>query len=161
MFFVPSDGFIEKSLALGLFSPQAGTNEPHSFDNYEVGIGSWRQFVVHLKRDMIRVGRFENFTRCNGRGTFWTACNDCAILFFHTRFVMYLRTCFHGLTLHTLIDGVLCCTSFYNSVGNSIAFRLRDDIIRVNQVHNLEFCCSKLRCVKAPLLQLLKEISVH
>ena len=65
------------------------------------------------------------------------------------------------LTLEALIDGVFRSPSFDDSVGHFRGGCLGNFVIRVNEIDDVELCSLELRCIKAPFLQLVKEIFVH
>ena len=110
---------------------------------------------------MIGMVGFENFTISHSRGPFWAAGNDGAVLFLDPRFVVDGCSGFQCLTLEPLVDGVGRGPSLNNSIRNTWRFGLRDDVVRVNQIHRIERGGLERGGIQPPLSKLFKEIIVH
>ena len=60
---VGGDAFVEEALALLLLAPEAGADEAHAVDDYEVTVGAGSEFVVQLERDVVWVIGPENLAK--------------------------------------------------------------------------------------------------
>ena len=138
MCLVPRNGFVEEALGLSLLSPQTGAYETNTVDDDEIGIGPRSQPVVELEGDVIGVVGSENLTVGHRRCAFRAAGDDGAILFLDPRLVVDLSACFEGLSLESLVDGVVRGSPFNDAVRNPIGVGLGDHIVGMNQVHRVK-----------------------